>query len=79
MHIHRDIKYTSFWARLLAWLVFVPPFDWIGRMQTHLSDAQIKLIFKEYGAQPISVGLILKGQKPSEWPHSIASTLGESK
>lgn len=75
----REILYTSRSARFLAWLVFCPPFNWIGNMQTHVSIGQIKQIFGEYDAQPISIGLIVRGPKPSPWHSAIPSVPGESK
>ena len=63
------IKYTSLSARFLAWLVFCPPLNWIGNMQTHVSSEQLKQIFDEYDAQPISVVTIVRGAKVSPfWP-----------
>lgn len=73
------VVYTSRTARFLAWLVFCPPFNWIGRMQSHVTDAQMKQIFEEYGAEPISVGLIVRGPQQSQLPLAIPSDLGGSK
>lgn len=66
------VRYTSIWSRMLAWVVFLPPFNWVGNMQTQVSSAQLKQIFNEYDAEPISVGLILRGpQAPQSWPASF--------
>ena len=45
-----DFKYTSMWSRMLAWLVFMPPFNWIGNMQTLSSAATCVL---EIGPQRV--------------------------
>ena len=61
--------YTSRTARFLAWLVFCPPFNWIGNMQTHVSSAQLKQIFGEFDAQPISTATVFRGPPVSPlWP-----------
>ncbi len=73
------VQYTSCAARLLAWLVFLPPLNWIGNMQTHVSGAQLKQILQEQGGEPISVGLIVRGPRQSSSPLAIPSGLGGSK
>ena len=65
------VQYASRTARFLAWLVFCPPFNWIGNMQSEVTTAQMKQIFGEYDAQPISVGLILRGPQASQSSSSI--------
>ena len=75
----RVIQYTSVWARLLDWLVFLPPFEWIGNMQSRVSSAVLKQVLEEYDAQPISVALILRGPQQSQLPIAIPSDLGASK
>lgn len=74
-----DFKYTSMWSRMLAWLVFMPPFNWIGNMQTHVAEAQLKQAFGECGAQSISLALIVRGPQQSSLPSAIPSDLGASK
>jgi hypothetical protein len=74
-----DFKYASRAARFLAWLVYLPPFSWIGNMQTHVSNEQLKQIFGEFDAQPISLALIVQGRPQSQLPLAIPSDLGESK
>ena len=74
-----EVVFTSRSARVLAWLIFRPPFNWIGNMQTHVSNEQLKQIFGEYDAQPISLALIVRGRQQSQLPLAIPSTLGESK
>ena len=72
-------KYTSIWSRMLARLVFMPPFNWVGNMQTHVADAQLKQAFGECGAQPISLALIVRGPQQNPLPLAIPSDLGASK
>jgi len=73
------IQYTSRTARFLAWLVFCPPFNWIGNMQSRVSTAQLKQIFEEYDAQPISVSLIFRGPQISPLWIATPSDLDGSK
>ena len=65
------IKYSSLTARMLAKLVFCPPLNWIGSMQTHVANEQLKQIFGEYDAQPISLALIVRGRPQSRLPRAI--------
>lgn len=71
--------YTSRTARLLAWLVFRPPFNWIGNMQTHIANEQLKQAVGEFDAQPISLALIVRGRQQSRLPLATPSALGASK
>lgn len=73
------IRFASRTARVLAWLVYMPPFNWIAQMQSNVSTGGLKQIFGEYDAQPISVGLILRGPKPSPSRFAIPSDHDESK
>lgn len=75
----RVIQYTSVWARLLDWLVFLPPFEWIGNMQSRVSSAVLKQVLEEYDAQPISVALIVRGRRQSSSPTAIPSGFDASK
>ena len=68
-----EIVYTSCAARWLAWLVYVPPFNWISNMQHRVSSAQMKQIFGEYDAQPISLALIVRERQQSPLPLAIPS------
>lgn len=63
-------QFSSPAARLLAWLIFLPPLRWVGELQRNFTDMQLRQIFKECGAEPISVAVILRGPQSSSscWP-----------
>lgn len=67
------IQYASVWARILAWLVYVPPFGWIGNMQSRVSGAVLKQVCDEYDAKPISVALIVRAPQRNLSPIAIPS------
>lgn len=69
-----SIRYASIWARLLDWLVFLPPFEWIGAMQSRISQAVLMQALEEHGAQPISVSLIVRGPQQNSLPLATPST-----
>lgn len=73
------IRYASRTARVLAWLVYLPPFNWIAQMQSNVSTEGLKQIFGEYDAQPITLSLIVRGRPQSSLPLAIPSDLPESK
>jgi hypothetical protein len=82
MGAHTDpngIRYASRTARVLAWLVYLPPFNWIAQMQSNVATEGLKQIFGEYDAQPITLSLIARGRPQSSLPLAIPSGLDESK
>jgi hypothetical protein len=74
-----EIQYASRTARLFAWVLRCRPLRHIGRWQDNATCGQLKQIFGEFDAQPISVGMILRGPKSSALPRSTSAGRGESK